>query len=143
MKDDAGVTKTEDLNHPFFKSLNLSHMRNTVPPYVPDVKSDEDVSHFKIIDDVTTGPDITSLKGKKEFKNLPFVGFTYTAEKDSNQKLKKGESSLEAELKKKVSELELRNFQREQQVLNNTREWKNVAADEEKRSKVSLTHELN
>ena len=28
-------------------------------------------------------PDIASLKGKKEFRNLPFVGFTYTADKDS------------------------------------------------------------
>ena len=113
------------LRHPFFSSLDWSNMLNATPPYVPDVKDDEDDSHFDIIDDVPSGPDIASLKGKKEFKNLPFVGFTYTADKDSVNKLDKNlDKGMENELKKKIAELEklkLKNFQLEQQALNHTR----------------------
>ena len=113
------------LRHPFFNSLDWSNMLNATPPYVPDVKNDEDDSHFDIIDEVPSAPDITSLKGKKEFKNLPFVGFTYTADKDSVNTLDNNlEKGLETELKKKVTELEklkLKNFQLEQQALNHTR----------------------
>ena len=128
------------LRHPFFSSLDWSNMLNTEPPYVPDVKSAEDDSHFDIIDDVITGPDITSLKGKKEFKNLPFVGFTYTAEKDGVKTLAKGESGLETELKKKVGELEkikMKNFQLEQQVLNYTRTAESSVRDFEQVEKLS------
>ena len=128
------------LRHPFFSSLDWSNMLNTEPPYVPDVKSAEDDSHFDIIDDVITGPDITSLKGKKEFKNLPFVGFTYTAEKDGVKTLAKGESCLETELKKKVGELEkikMKNFQLEQQVLNHTRTAESSVRDFEQVEKLS------
>ena len=135
---------TKLLRHPFFSSLDWSNMLNAEPPYVPDVTSDEDDSHFDMIDDVTTVPDIASLKGKKEYKNLPFVGFTYTAEKDSFQTLKKGESSLEAELKKKVTELEkikLKNFQLEQQVLNHTRITESSVREFEQVEK--LTTQLN
>lgn len=113
------------LRHPFFMSLDWSNMLNTTPPYVPDVKDDEDDSHFDIIDEVQTIPDITSLKGKKDFQNLPFVGFTYTSDKESGNTLdKNAEKGLETELKKKVAELEklkLKNFQLEQQALNHTR----------------------
>ena len=132
------------LRHPFFSSLDWSNMLNTEPPYVPDVKSAEDDSHFDIIDDVITGPDITSLKGKKEFQNLPFVGFTYTAEKDGVKTLAKGESCLETELKKKVGELEkikMKNFQLEQQVLNHTRTAESSVRDFEQVEK--LTTQLN
>ena len=113
------------LRHSFFNSLDWSNMLNATPPYVPDVKNDEDDSHFDIIDEVPSAPDIASLKGKKEFKNLPFVGFTYTADKDSVNTLDNNlEKGLETELKRKVTELEklkLKNFQLEQQALNHTR----------------------
>ena len=87
--------------------------------------NDEDDSHFDIIDEVPAVPDITSLKGKKEFKNLPFVGFTYTSDKESVNTLDKNlEKGLGIELKKKCTEVEklkLKNFQLEQQALNHTR----------------------
>ena len=113
------------LRHPFFNSLDWSNMLNATPPYVPDVQNDEDDSHFDIIDEVPAVPDITSLKGKKEFKNLPFVGFTYTSDKESVNTLDKNlEKGLGIELKKKCTEVEklkLKNFQLEQQALNHTR----------------------
>ena len=133
------------LRHPFFMSLDWSNMLNTTPPYVPDVKDDEDDSHFDIIDEVPTVPDATSLKGKKDFQNLPFVGFTYTSDKDCGNSLDKNlEKGLETELKKKVTELEklkLKNFQLEQQALNHTKTAESSVREFEQNER--LTTQLN
>ena len=120
-------------------------MLNMAPPYVPEVSGVEDDSHFDIIEDVAPGPDIGSLKPKKEFKNLPFVGFTFTSGKEQVISLEKGDSnSLETELKQKAAELEkikLKNFQLEQQALNHTRVAETSVRDFEQVEK--LTAQLN
>ena len=69
------------VRHAFFSSLDWAALLTTTPPYVPDVSSAEDDSHFDIIEEVTTEPSITALKDKKEFKNLPFIGFSFTSDK--------------------------------------------------------------
>jgi len=133
------------VRHAFFSPLDWSNMLNMAPPYVPEVSGVEDDSHFDIIEDVAPGPDIGSLKPKKEFKNLPFVGFTFTSGKEKVISLEKGDSnSLETELKQKAAELEkikLKNFQLEQQALNHTRVAETSVRDFEQVEK--LTAQLN
>ena len=66
-----------------------------------------------LFDSDETGPDIGSLKPKKEFecKNLPYVGFTYTTDKGKAKSLEKGENSnLGDELKAKVSDIRYSQF---------------------------------
>jgi len=129
------------VRHPFFSPLDWANMLNSPPPYVPQVRGLEDDSHFDIIDEDPPPPDIASLKAKKDFKNLPFVGFTFTADKESVKSLEKGESnSLEAELKQKVAELEkikLKNFQLQQQALNHTRVTETSVRDFEQVEKLT------
>jgi len=129
------------VRHPFFSPLDWSNMLNTPPPFVPQVHGQEDDSHFDMIDDEPTPPDIASLKPKKEFKNLPFIGFTFTSAKETIKSLEKGENnSLEAELKRKVDELEkmkLKNFQLQQQALNHTRVTETSVRDFEQVEKLS------
>lgn len=65
----------------FFFILCASHFFLLVaPPYVPTVTSGDDTSNFDEFEPESR-PYIGDLKGRKEFtgKNLPFVGFTYTA----------------------------------------------------------------
>jgi hypothetical protein len=129
------------VRHPFFSSLDWSNMLNMAPPYVPEVSGLEDDSHFDIIDDEAPVPDIASLRPKKEFKNLPFVGFTFTSDKETVKSLEKGDdNSLETDLKQKVAELEkikLKNFQLQQQALNHTRVAETSVRDFEQVEKLS------
>lgn len=133
------------VRHPFFSPLDWSNMLNMAPPYVPEVSSMEDDTHFDIIEDEAPGPDISSLRPKKEFKNLPFVGFTFTSDKETVQSLETSDSNcIEKELKQKASELEkikLKNFQLEQQALNHTRVAETSVRDFEQVEK--LTGQLN
>ena len=78
---DKRLGHSKMLRHAFFSSLDWAALLTTTPPYVPDVSSAEDDSHFDIIEEVTTEPSITALKDKKEFKNLPFIGFSFTSDK--------------------------------------------------------------
>merc|ERR1719186_307058 len=142
---DKRLTHSQLVRHPFFSPLDWSNMLNMAPPYVPDVSGVEDDSHFDILEDVAPGPVIGSLRPKKEFKNLPFVGFTFTSDKGAVKTLEKGDSnSLEMELKQKAAELEktmLKNFQLEQQALNQTRVAETTVRDFEQVDK--LTAQLN
>ena len=128
------------LRHPFFSSLDWSNMLNTPPPYVPEVSGIEDDSHFDVIEDESVGVDVSSLKARKEFKNLPFIGFTFTADKDSLKSLEKGEKSIETELKLKVAELDklkLQNFKLQQQSLNQSKVAENSIREFEQVEKLS------
>eukprot|EP00092_Neocalanus_flemingeri_P040694 GFUD01044305.1.p1 GENE.GFUD01044305.1~~GFUD01044305.1.p1 ORF type:complete len:1862 (+),score=644.25 GFUD01044305.1:78-5663(+) len=143
---DKRLGHSQLVRHPFFSPLDWSNMLNMAPPYVPDVTGVEDDSHFDIIDDAPPEPDIASLKPKKEFKNLPFVGFTFTSDKENQIKsLEKGDSNtIENELKQKATELEkikLKNFQLQQQALNHTRVTETSVRDFEQVEK--LTAQLN
>lgn len=69
--------------HPFFKneSWNFDNIHQSVPPVIPDLKSDDDTSNFEDIDDSNGNLEDNCFPVPKAFAGdqLPFVGFTYSS----------------------------------------------------------------
>lgn len=69
--------------HPFFASENWSfeNIHQSVPPVIPDLKSDDDTSNFEDANQNEGNLEETSFPIPKAFAGdqLPFVGFTYSA----------------------------------------------------------------
>ncbi|KAJ9599608.1 hypothetical protein L9F63_009925, partial [Diploptera punctata] len=75
------------IKHPFFASINWNTLRETVPPFIPIVNGEDDTSNFDEFNPEPQTPSIESFKTKKGFSgdNLPFVGFTYVQEMETNE----------------------------------------------------------
>lgn len=74
--------------HPFFENINWESLRSEVPPIIPSLQSEDDISNFedfnrkktKIIDTGTKNTAITtSTVNSNEFcgKDLPFIGYSF------------------------------------------------------------------
>lgn len=76
-----GVQKIKE--HAFFKnsSWTFETIRQAKPPYIPDLKADDDTSHFEDVDDREPNPN-DGFQIPKAFtgNQLRFVGFTYSNE---------------------------------------------------------------
>ncbi|XP_049838505.1 citron rho-interacting kinase [Schistocerca gregaria] len=101
------------LRHPFFYSVDWSNLRESVPPFIPSVKGDDDTSNFTELEPPVPKLSIEDFKVKKEFsgRNLPFIGFSYSHEISSNEKTdtsppKKTEDP-ESVISKKNKEIEI------------------------------------
>jgi len=70
--------------HPFFKNENwtFDNIHLSVPPVIPDLKSDDDTSNFEDIDENDSNMEDNSFPVPKAFAGdqLPFVGFTYSSQ---------------------------------------------------------------
>lgn len=68
------------VQHPLFKNFDLNSLKDQVPPYIPKITSEDDLSNFSDIRPKRTEPNMENFKRKTQFsgRNLPFVGFTYT-----------------------------------------------------------------
>lgn len=69
--------------HSFFKneSWNFDNIHQSVPPVIPDLKSDDDTSNFDDIDESDGNIEDNCFPVPKAFAGdqLPFVGFTYSS----------------------------------------------------------------
>lgn len=79
-----GKNGVEDVKaHPFFRddNWNFSNIHQSVPPVIPDLKSDDDTSNFDDIDETDGNLEDNSFPVPKAFAGdqLPFVGFTYSS----------------------------------------------------------------
>ncbi|XP_033255874.1 citron Rho-interacting kinase isoform X5 [Orcinus orca] len=66
--------------HPFFSKINWSDIRNSPPPFVPTLKSDDDTSNFDEPEKnswVSSSPCQLNPSGFSG-EELPFVGFSYS-----------------------------------------------------------------
>ncbi|KAK6051785.1 kinase domain protein, partial [Cooperia oncophora] len=67
--------------HPFFKNdeWTFETLRNATPPVIPELKGDDDTTHFE---DIEAKPMNESFQLPKTFigNQLPFIGFTYSNE---------------------------------------------------------------
>lgn len=70
-------------SHPFFKDENwtFNNIHSSVPPVIPDLKSDDDTSNFDDIDESDGNLEDNTFPVPKAFAGdqLPFVGFTYSS----------------------------------------------------------------
>lgn len=65
--------KIEDIKrHPFFQGVDWSRLKESSPPFVPEIKDDLDTSHF-----VDTQFDPERRKADVKGSYMPFVGFTF------------------------------------------------------------------
>lgn len=66
-------------NHPWFKGTDWSNIRKRVPPFLPELKSEEDTTYFEDEEGDEFKPPIRKLIKNREFlgSNLPFIGYTY------------------------------------------------------------------
>uniref|UniRef100_A0A452TWR8 Citron Rho-interacting kinase n=1 Tax=Ursus maritimus TaxID=29073 RepID=A0A452TWR8_URSMA len=66
--------------HPFFSKIDWNNIRNSPPPFVPTLKSDDDTSNFDEPEKnswVSSSPCQLNLSGFSG-EELPFVGFSYS-----------------------------------------------------------------
>ena len=80
-----GKNGIEDFkNHPWFKGVDWSNVRDSKAPYIPEVSSPTDTSNFDV-DDTESRPnqDAPPQPANVAFSalHLPFVGFTFTQER--------------------------------------------------------------
>lgn len=83
--------------HEFFAPIDLDNIRQTVPPFVPNLTGEEDTSNFYEFEDEPARAKIPALRDQSrsfEGKSLPFVGFTHT-QSASNAALDRTVSFLE------------------------------------------------
>ena len=80
--------------HPFFKNENwtFDNIHLSVPPVIPDLKSDDDTSNFDDIEEDSGNLEDNCFPVPKAFAGdqLPFVGFTYSSHEQyfSNHNIK-------------------------------------------------------
>ncbi|CAG9536196.1 unnamed protein product [Cercopithifilaria johnstoni] len=78
-RDGVGSIK----QHPFFQNdeWNFETIRKAVPPVIPELKSDDDASHFDDIEAKEPDPaEFFQIPKSFAGNQLPFVGFTYSNE---------------------------------------------------------------
>ncbi|KJH53245.1 kinase domain protein [Dictyocaulus viviparus] len=81
--------------HPFFKNdeWTFETLRNANPPVIPELKGDDDTTHFE---DIEAKPLNESFQLPKTFigNQLPFIGFTYSNELSPILKIQEANGSL-------------------------------------------------
>ncbi|KAE9542770.1 hypothetical protein AGLY_002681 [Aphis glycines] len=93
-----------------FSKINFNSLHDQVPPYIPSLSSDNDVSNFPIHERVRPALNINDFKKQKHFsgRDLPFIGFTYSMQvsKRNQSYFMTNNPELETSIKIKRKELE-------------------------------------
>ncbi|KAL9885164.1 rho associated coiled-coil containing protein kinase isoform 4-T4 [Glossina fuscipes fuscipes] len=68
--------------HPFFHNdtWNFDNIRESVPPVVPELSSDDDTRNFEDIERDETPEEVFPTPKNFDGNHLPFIGFTYTGD---------------------------------------------------------------
>jgi serine/threonine-protein kinase MRCK len=69
--------------HPWFEGVDWDNVRNTTPPYIPEVKSPTDTSNFDVDESENNRMnEVLPPAGNPAFTghHLPFIGFSFTKE---------------------------------------------------------------
>ncbi|EDV97406.1 citron rho-interacting kinase [Drosophila grimshawi] len=127
------------VKHPFFENIQWSTVRSQVPPIIPTIKSDDDISNFedgirhKARREVQAKKSLTSNMKSNDFsgKDLPFIGYSfvhlendYTDISDTARtaKLQEKMRSLQQMLKSRETEISMlkQDLAKAQQTLKQT-----------------------
>ncbi|XP_036318159.1 rho-associated protein kinase 1 isoform X2 [Rhagoletis pomonella] len=68
--------------HPFFENdtWTFDNIRNSVPPVVPELSSDDDTRNFEDIERDESPEEVFPVPKSFDGNHLPFIGFTYTGD---------------------------------------------------------------
>ncbi|XP_023291208.2 rho-associated protein kinase 1 isoform X4 [Lucilia cuprina] len=68
--------------HPFFQNdtWSFDNIRESVPPVVPELSSDDDTRNFEDIEREETPEEVFPIPKNFDGNHLPFIGFTYTGD---------------------------------------------------------------
>jgi serine/threonine protein kinase len=133
--------------HPFFKneSWTFDNIQTSVPPVIPDLKSDDDTSNFDDIEDNDGNIEDNCFPVPKAFAGdqLPFVGFTYSSHdqyfSDRTKKFMEN-NSVDMEVEK---EKELKSLRDEINGLKTLCDSKEKSLTSLQEQKQKLTHQYN
>ncbi|XP_050431701.1 citron Rho-interacting kinase-like [Adelges cooleyi] len=92
-----------------FSKINFNTLHDQVPPYIPSLSSDKDVSNFPIHERDRPTLNMHNFKKPKQFsgRDLPFIGFTYSLQVPKrNQQHYISSPELETTIRIKRKELE-------------------------------------
>ena len=70
--------------HPFFKGIDWENIRKTVPPFIPELKNDYDVSYFETFD--AKEPFYPPVTKRKKRKDIEYIGYTYKGDEEEENK---------------------------------------------------------
>ncbi|KAH8397401.1 hypothetical protein KR222_002727 [Zaprionus bogoriensis] len=122
------------VKHPFFESVQWSSVRSQVPPIIPTIKSDDDISNFedgirhKARREQQAKKSLTSNMKSNDFsgKDLPFIGYSFVHMENElvsdDSKLQDKLKSLQQKLKSRETEIAMlkQDLLRAQQSLKQT-----------------------
>ncbi|XP_050433505.1 citron Rho-interacting kinase-like isoform X2 [Adelges cooleyi] len=97
------------INLEIFSKINFDSIHEQVPPCVPSLSSDKDVTNFPIHERARPTLNMQNFKKQKQFsgRDLPFIGFTYSSSMlERNQQHSISIPELETTIKIKQKELE-------------------------------------
>ena len=66
--------------HPFFKGVDWENIRKTVPPFIPELKNDYDVSYFETFE--AKEPFYPPQTKHKKRKDIEYIGYTYKGDEE-------------------------------------------------------------
>ncbi|KAM8708815.1 hypothetical protein ACLKA7_015737 [Drosophila subpalustris] len=102
------------VKHPFFETVKWSTVRSQVPPIIPTIKSDDDISNFedgirhKARRDQQTKKSLTSNMKSNDFsgKDLPFIGYSFVHLDNDCISSDDSDTSRSAKLQEKLRSLQ-------------------------------------
>ncbi|KAH8307050.1 hypothetical protein KR044_004016 [Drosophila immigrans] len=113
------------VKHPFFETIQWSTVRSQVPPIIPTIKSDDDISNFedgirhKARREQQTKKSLTSNMKSNDFsgKDLPFIGYSFVHMDNEAITGDDSESSRTAKLQEKLRSLQQKLIANETEIL--------------------------
>lgn len=102
------------VKHPFFETIQWSTVRSQVPPIIPTIKSDDDISNFedgirhKARREQQTKKSLTSNMKSNDFsgKDLPFIGYSFVHMENNGISSEDSDTSLSTKLQEKLRSLQ-------------------------------------
>lgn len=119
------------IQHSLFKSFDLQTFKDQIPPYIPKITAEDDLSNFSEIRPKKSEPNMENFISNKrktsQFsgKNLPFIGFTFTRDNTEDysssftRNLKIKDETVQ-ELKKELQQLRKKMLKYDQIIIEKT-----------------------
>lgn len=114
---DQRLSYQKIVQHPFFRGINFSTLRDQVPPFIPSVSGDDDTSNFEDIDRKGRRSTYLKKKGKNtplkkphfSGEDLPYIGYSFVYQEPGVAGLRFGDPSVDNQVVKLQSKIKEQN----------------------------------